>query len=966
MERLLERSRCLVGLTGEQQHLREVGIHIALAIDHLRIGDGRRGLARKTLGFRVVAATRKDLCLHAPPIVRRRLVGLLERSGPSRPRVRLVQPVERVQRVGEVRCRFPEETIVPKLLVEPAALRAERDCREGIAGQELDGSGLERGQVRQESPPAALRLLRPGLGDGCARLLESPEPRQRPSSIGPEELVPPCNWLHSVEPGHELRDGGCAGEANPGERPHQRGRFVTGPLCVSEGSFVRLERFITSPADGSHQPERGVCDVQGQFVGHGLEQGKRLLGQREQLRSAPRLDLEAGDASLNPCGELADAIARNGGALRESVGAQDRFVASSAPHEHVGELVFKDEVDLGCGDEHGGALEEARGGLVVLAAGCTASRVGEALPCGTAKPVLGQPELRAVAARLLEVVAEDLVELDESGSGLLEPGREALVEVGAARLRDSVVGGVSDEQVAEAEAVLTGERRPVRPDQLLSRERGETRGHAFIGRQCLHSATVEDLALDRAVLEHASLGGLELVEPRGEQRLQRRRDDHLAFGLFGHGQHLGDEERVAARGVSDPLAQVAGEPVRDQLVDRLVDERRERQRHRPRRAALDKLRPRHADQQDRRAGREQRDVLDEVSERLLAHWMSSRTTASGCCAAACSSVLRTAHAISSPDDVMSVSPSSARIASAAASSGGDTCSCFRTSTTGQYVIPSPYGGQRPRTTVPFIDARASATSRDFPTPASPRMVTSSHCTPARTRSHVSRSSASSCSRPTSGASWRRSGASPTRISRYAGTGFDFPFSASGSTGSTSAASAASASVGSPTNTSPGCAACSSRAATFTASPVASRSSVPVTTSPVVTPIRPSSPSSGSASRISTAARNARSASSSRTTGTPNTAITASPMNFSTLPPCRSTIAFIRSKYRASSARSRSGSSISPRAVEPARSQNRTVTVLRCSCAWTAPAASGEPHCSQNLAPSLFSCPQLAQISTVRH
>ena len=31
------------------------------------------------------------------------------------------------------------------------------------------------------------------------------------------------------------------------------------------------------------------------------------------------------------------------------------------------------------------------------------------------------------------------------------------------------------------------------------------------------------------------------------------------------------------------------------------------------------------------------------------------------------------------------------------------------------------------------------------------------------------------------------------------------------------------------------------------------------------------------------------------TGTPNTAITASPMNFSTLPPWRSTIAFIRSK-----------------------------------------------------------------------
>ncbi len=52
---------------------------------------------------------------------------------------------------------------------------------------------------------------------------------------------------------------------------------------------------------------------------------------------------------------------------------------------------------------------------------------------------------------------------------------------------------------------------------------------------------------------------------------------------------------------------------------------------------------------------------------------------------------------------------------------------------------------------------------------------------------------------------------------------------------------------------------------------------------------------GSASRISIAARQARNASSSCTRGMPNTAITASPMNFSTVPPCDSTIAFIRSK-----------------------------------------------------------------------
>ena len=103
------------------------------------------------------------------------------------------------------------------------------------------------------------------------------------------------------------------------------------------------------------------------------------------------------------------------------------------------------------------------------------------------------------------------------------------------------------------------------------------------------------------------------------------------------------------------------------------------------------------------------------------------------------------------------------------------------------------------------------------------------------------------------------------------------------------------SVSAPIRISPGCAACSSRAATLTASPVASRSAVPVTTSPVLTPIRAWTPSSGSASRISTAARQARRASSSCTWGTPNTAITASPMNFSTVPPCDSTIPFIRSK-----------------------------------------------------------------------
>ena len=63
-------------------------------------------------------------------------------------------------------------------------------------------------------------------------------------------------------------------------------------------------------------------------------------------------------------------------------------------------------------------------------------------------------------------------------------------------------------------------------------------------------------------------------------------------------------------------------------------------------------------------------------------------------------------------------------------------------------------------------------------------------------------------------------------------------------------------------------------------------------SPVSTPARAwmgccSSPRLGTAVEISIAARTARSASSSWAVGAPQTAITASPMNFSTVPPCRS-------------------------------------------------------------------------------
>src|SRR6478672_2174713 len=113
--------------------------------------------------------------------------------------------------------------------------------------------------------------------------------------------------------------------------------------------------------------------------------------------------------------------------------------------------------------------------------------------------------------------------------------------------------------------------------------------------------------------------------------------------------------------------------------------------------------------------------------------------------------------------------------------------------------------------------------------------------------------------------------------------------------------------------------------------------------------------------MSAVARTARSASSSCATGMPKTAITASPMNFSTVPPCRSIASVIAAKYRDITRRIASGSNRSPSAVDPVTSQKITVTVFLTSPA-TAAADSGRgwPQALQNLAPSGLSAPQFGQ------
>jgi hypothetical protein len=174
----------------------------------------------------------------------------------------------------------------------------------------------------------------------------------------------------------------------------------------------------------------------------------------------------------------------------------------------------------------------------------------------------------------------------------------------------------------------------------------------------------------------------------------------------------------------------------------------------------------------------------------------------------------------------------------------------------------------------------------------------------RSRASASRSRPSSWSRPTSGVSGAGATSTPRLdrgpSARQTATGSALPLASTGPASSKRIARPAARRVVASTRIPSTGAAAWSRAAVLTTSPEAipspstGRASRATSASPVVTPMRTcrsmpgvASFSSAMASQMARAARTARSGSSSWATGAPNRAITASPMNFSTVPPKRS-------------------------------------------------------------------------------
>ena len=183
-------------------------------------------------------------------------------------------------------------------------------------------------------------------------------------------------------------------------------------------------------------------------------------------------------------------------------------------------------------------------------------------------------------------------------------------------------------------------------------------------------------------------------------------------------------------------------------------------------------------------------------------------------------------------------------------------------------------------------------------------------------------------------------------------GSALPLSTCSPTSVNEIAAALSNRVVSSTHTWPGVAADWTRDAVLTASPATMPwlvAPMVTATSPVTTPTRiarsgacRSAPMAAMDSTISRPARTARSASSSWAVGTPHTAITASPMNFSTVPPYRPMTVRHRSKYPVSSSRTSSASRDSDSDVNPTRSPKRTDVTRRSATACDDGPTVGEP------------------------
>ena len=198
--------------------------------------------------------------------------------------------------------------------------------------------------------------------------------------------------------------------------------------------------------------------------------------------------------------------------------------------QRVGELEAKVEPLGGVlGQQRARALEEIDGRWCITASDRAfpgSRELATATNSEAATNVVQPLHFSAVAERLLEVVAEHLLDLRlPNAHRRRKPVRKPLVELGPHLLRQGVVRRVADEHVAEAVCVVAGVTAFL-ADQLLADERLKRVGSSsvrIVSEHRLDRAAMEYRALHSCTLDHLAIVRGELIETRRQQHLNARR-----------------------------------------------------------------------------------------------------------------------------------------------------------------------------------------------------------------------------------------------------------------------------------------------------------------------------------------------------------------------------------------------------------------------------------------------------------
>ena len=230
---------------------------------------------------------------------------------------------------------------------------------------------------------------------------------------------------------------------------------------------------------------------------------------------------------------------------------------------------------------------------------------------------------------MVEVVGPDLDEL--LARDLVQPVGDLLVQLGAGALGEARVGDVADEDVLEAVRALARDRRAALAGDEVAQEQVVEDGLEILdlGHQVRDGALPEDPADHRGALQQPLLVPRQPVDAGRDHRLQRVGDPlRRGAALEQHPRRLLDEERVALRLLEQRLPLRRRElAVGEQRVEQLLAlgrrERLELGRRgaeaaaAPARPDVEQLRPREAEDHQRRVLDALGEVLDQLEQRLL-------------------------------------------------------------------------------------------------------------------------------------------------------------------------------------------------------------------------------------------------------------------------------------------------------------------------------------------------------------